>query len=638
MSNYFFWGERGKIMHNLGEDTANNYRTSTSGSDNTSGDGGRESLAAIDAGGPGDDWVYGDEHDNVLMGGDGDDVLIGEEGGDTLDGGHGADTLFGEFGGLYYDDALNTIAKPDVADYTWATAALTANVDYNVLFAGQPSESDRLNGIEDFWSGSGNDSITGGYGANEIRGGNGRDTISGGNGDDTLWGQGGQDRLEGGAGSDTVVYSDNTSPVHVDFVHHLVSFPGKSWPAETISSIENAVGGSGKDLFHGNGAANTFEGGRGADALWGGGGSDTASYASETRAMKIDLGHQRATVIGTTETDELHSIENAIGGHGKDNILGTGAKNVLDGGDGADTVFAGGGADTVSISNGSDHLHGGAGTDTLVWNATYANYFDLVTAHEADLDSGLYLSDTYDGDADPDLIIDLKAGTAVLLYGKGGTSSLDGFEKVSTGVGNDYVYGTEGADTISVGHGANFVQGRGGNDLLEGSNVEIDDDPIDYYLTDNRDPHETLRGGAGNDTVVGASNAFGDAGNDRLVAGWDENNMTGGAGADRFVFSDFIELDSWHTADAVVQHGRILDFDSAEGDRLVIERTDPGQPLPDFVGEVDTIYEIDTGQYGFIGNQLYMPLAIGYDFGGYYSFGLAVRVDGDIDEGDIVFA
>ena len=141
-----------------------------------------------------------------------------------------------------------------------------------------------------------------------------------------------------------------------------------------------------------------------------------------------------------------------------------------------------------------------------------------------------------------------------------------------TGVGNDYVYGSDGVNVISVGHGANFVDGAGGNDVIYGSNLEPNDKPYFFNFTDQRDGAEIALGGSGNDRIVGVSTAHGEGGNDTLVAGWfHDQHMTGGSGADRFQFSD-----DWHFSSTAWddQHGTVDDFNAAAGDRIVIDRVD----------------------------------------------------------------
>ena len=56
--------------------------------------------------------------------------------------------------------------------------------------------------IEDFFAGTGNDTVTGNDAANYISGNSGNDTLAGGSGDDQLYGGSGTDVLDGGPGDD----------------------------------------------------------------------------------------------------------------------------------------------------------------------------------------------------------------------------------------------------------------------------------------------------------------------------------------------------------------------------------------------------------------------------------------------------
>jgi Ca2+-binding RTX toxin-like protein len=92
--------------------------------------------------------------------------------------------------------------------------------------------------------------------------------------------------------------------------------------------------------------------------------------------------------------------------------------------------------------------------------------------------------------------------------------------------------GTAGDDALRGGAGAQYIQGMAGDDTLQGG-----------------DGDDTLSGGDGNDVLRGG------LGNDVL---------SGGAGADRFVFGN----------NALGFTDRILDFDRAEGDRIVLRGID----------------------------------------------------------------
>jgi len=153
------------------------------------------------------------------------------------------------------------------------------------------------------------------------------------------------------------------------------------------------------------------------------------------------------------------------------------------------------------------------------------------------------------------------------LYGDAGSDSLygndgndivsggDGFDYVAGGNGNDSLYGGGDTDTLTGGTGNDSLYGGDGNDSLYGG-------------TGN----DFLYGGNGNDFLygdAGSDNLFGDAGSD-YVKGYgntsgEYDNLTGGAGADRFVigaYSSTYYLGSGYAT--------IKDFKYAEGDRVQV--------------------------------------------------------------------
>lgn len=132
--------------------------------------------------------------------------------------------------------------------------------------------------------------------------------------------------------------------------------------------------------------------------VWDGGGTDTYDLSSYATNLNINLrpgeysvfsatqlaglgggpndGHARGNVFNALqyEGDARSLIENAIGGSGRDTIIGNAAANKLignAGGDylngdaGADVLRGGAGNDTLIGANGADVLIGGAGTDTF---------------------------------------------------------------------------------------------------------------------------------------------------------------------------------------------------------------------------------------------------------------------------------
>jgi len=154
----------------------------------------------------------------------------------------------------------------------------------------------------------------------------------------TLWDGGGRDlydlsAYDGGVGVD--LRAGRGSTFDPDQLARLA--PGVRAPANVFNAwlhqgdrralIEDAAGGDGGDVIHGNAVANALSGGRGADALHGHGGRDVL-----------------------------------LGGDGRDRLFG---------GPGQDTLRGGAKADVITGGPGDDILHGGEGADRFVFAAAH---------------------------------------------------------------------------------------------------------------------------------------------------------------------------------------------------------------------------------------------------------------------------
>ncbi|TDF77600.1 retention module-containing protein [Pseudomonas sp. H9] len=138
------------------------------------------------------------------------------------------------------------------------------------------------------------------------------------------------------------------------------------------------VGGSGNDTLHGGNGNDLLIGGLGNDLLDGGAGIDTASYASASSAVTVNLnlaGGQNTLGAGT---DTLASIENLIGSDYNDSLTGNSGANLLIGGKGNDTLLGGGGDDVLIGGPGNNTLTGGSGADTFLWQQGNTGH-DVVT-------------------------------------------------------------------------------------------------------------------------------------------------------------------------------------------------------------------------------------------------------------------
>jgi len=139
-------------------------------------------------------------------------------------------------------------------------------------------------------------------------------------------------------------------------------------------------GRSGDDKILGGNGDDILIGGSGNDILVGGSGVDTASYASSSSVVSVNL-----TILGSQNTgiatgyDELSLIENLIGGSFSDFLKGDSAQNrieggsgfdVIDGGSGNDILYGGKGNDIITGGLGKDYLSGGSGKDIFDFNLT----------------------------------------------------------------------------------------------------------------------------------------------------------------------------------------------------------------------------------------------------------------------------
>jgi len=152
--------------------------------------------------------------------------------------------------------------------------------------------------------------------------------------------------------------------------------------------------------------------------------------------------------------------------------------------------------------------------------------------------------------------VDLRAATLRYENGGGGfVSSVDGIAggfTIANGVVIENATGGSGNDTITGNAAANVLRGRGGKDAIDGGNGAdtIKGNRGADVLSGGRGADRILGGGendkitgnAGADTLIGGSGndrILGNAGRDNLSGGRDM--LTGGAGADTFVFTSLAQ-------------------------------------------------------------------------------------------------
>ena len=286
-------------------------------------------LTAITSveGGTGDDTITGNSAANTIAGGAGNDLLSGAAGNDTLTGDEGDDTLFGGTG----NDVLNGGDGIDWVDYSERTTNMTINLATTSAQTVVTGESDTISNVENVRGGAGSDTLTGNGSVNILSGGSGNDTLSGAGGNDTLIGGSGNDVMDGGTGTDTVDYSYATAALTVSLAVSSAQTVA-SGETDTITNVENLVGGSGNDTLTGSTAANILSGGAGADRITGGAGNDTIDGGS---------GSDIAVFAGLSTTYSISTVNG--------NVQIVDNATTQDGNDGTDTLTA---VETVEFKNG----------------------------------------------------------------------------------------------------------------------------------------------------------------------------------------------------------------------------------------------------------------------------------------------
>lgn len=217
-------------------------------------------------------------------------------------------------------------------------------------------------------------------GADRMNGSSRDDVINGGKGDDQISGNSGDDVLSGGAGDDVI----------------------DGGPGDDVID-----GGEGDDILYGGPGDDLLRPGEGKNVIYGGEGVDTIDYSTlkpVTGGIVVDLkaGVMRhANVAGVI--DRFTGVENAIASQNGDRLIGTDTVNRLEGGRGADVITGGSGPDVFVIDNardfGADRI-----TDFTYSDALWFTHFTDLGADDAARISG--------------------SGTFAFALGTGGTRTL----------------------------------------------------------------------------------------------------------------------------------------------------------------------------------------------------------------------
>jgi Ca2+-binding RTX toxin-like protein len=580
----------------------NDFLEGTPGADILFGIGGNDTLsggAGTDMldGGSGDDNLDGGTGVDNLFGGEGADVLAGGEGNDNVNGGVGNDQFISGTGNdrynggegldmaLFGDDAsvidlaagtasgstegVDTLTSIEVVDAGAGNDTVTGSDAADTMFGGLGN--DALTG------GLGNDSLNGGAGDDNLYAGTGDDIVSAGDGNDLIVGGdgAGNDKYDGGTGIDTVKYTSARAGISVNLTSGTATSLSSATPdsagigSDTLSGIENVIGGNYADAIVGSSAANVLEGGNGNDSLNGGTGADTLIGGAGDDLYYVDQALDRVTESGSGGTDTVYSsylgtytlgtnVEHGrVNTSGAANLTGNTLANTLYAGAGNNVLKGEGGTDTVSYAYAtaavtaslaltSAQATGGSGTDTLagIESLTGSNYNDTLAGDGGtNVLNGGAGADRMDGGAGNDTYYVDNLGDLVTERASGGTdlvqSTLSAYTlgaEVENGMivttATASLTGNGLANTLYAGAGNNILNGGAGTDTVSYSQAAA---AINVSLALAT---AQATGGSGSDTLVGIENLTGSNFNDTLTGNSGANTLNGGAGADRMAAGD----------------------------------------------------------------------------------------------------
>lgn len=302
------------------------------------------------------------------------------------------------------------------------------------------------------------------------------------------------------------------------------------------------------------------------------GGRDTLNFSHSVGSQVIDLREEAISSVrgytGNLIISRGTTIEDAIGGHGNDTIVGNIANNVLIGGAGSDSLNGLNGVDwayyngstaaiSINISDSSAESGGHAQGDTLfnIENILGSRYNDTIIGNSA--------PNYFNGGAGNDTLV-TGAGNDK-LRGGAGADQLDG------GTGTDWVYYNYSIASVSI-NLSNGSSGQGGyaqGDVL--LNIEnVMGSNFGDTLIGNSSGNN-MRGGAGSDRLYGQAGndiLLGEDGNDVLNGGAGSDTLNGGSGFDWVYYNDSNAAIAVNLSDGSSENGG-----HAQGDILIsIER------------------------------------------------------------------
>ncbi|MEN9499048.1 MAG: hypothetical protein RIS83_867, partial [Pseudomonadota bacterium] len=324
------------------------------------------------------------------------------------------------------------------------------------------------------------------------------DTMLGTNFDDRFRGYAGSDSIDGRGGTDMLDYASNAASQAISVNLATGRANDGLGGIDTISNIEHVRASSGNDTLIGGEGNDILRGNAGNDSIDGGNGTeDILDLSSATSAVSANLATGVAS-DGQTGIDSFTNMEAIYAGTGADTLIGGTGNDIFDGGMGGDLINAGAGADRVRyyvVFGNNGAITRGVSVDLMAERATdgWGGADTLIGVERV---SATSLNDTLIGDE-----------VSNRFNGLGGNDSIDG------GLGTDWLEFTNGAATsgatVNLTTGT-ASDGAGGIDSFTSMENVMGGNFADHLTGIAQFGRATsrLRGGSGNDTLIGFDGEF----------------------------------------------------------------------------------------------------------------------------------
>ena len=301
----------------------------------------------------------------------------------------------------------------------------------------------------------------------------GNDTLSGSNGDDLIDLLAGSDSYLGLDGNDVIAGNDGNDTIY---------------------------GGNGDDIIAGGNGDDRIFGEAGNDTIDAGAGISDRIFYNQTGGEAIT-----ATITSSGGNTGINTATVSTATQGTDSILGF---ERLVGSDNGDRITV----TTAATHNNNLFLFGGVGNDTIIDNYRVTSVYADYNSTSINLTSGIS--------------VDLTSGIAT--DGFGGTDSLVGITAVNGTSFDDTILGSARNDVFRSWQGNDLMDGRGGTGDMADYQANAASQAVSVNLADGR----ANDGMGGTDTLISIENLRGGAGDDVLIGNSSNNTFRGNAGND----------------------------------------------------------------------------------------------------------